>query len=295
MPNLCSSVTSVARNLVLCIFVLSNDNSNPSEKHRLTEVIAFIIPYGELFVRYTLSTFIYKITVKKQLKMSVRSGVAPNGAGSVAAESKKSIISHATESKHDNAPKFLGKRPIKTVEKLTSMVFVCGVMTNGTVVNSENMMGKYIHNLESCDDDILAFSSLGLYKVGQPDAVSYIKFITARSGKAFTAALSTEGDIYTWGNGQTGELGLGLLYQQLEGPMKIEMSNPFVEMSCGANHVIAVDTYGNAYGWGQNFDKQLGLYTKEQSEMKLKSCVVEDLVFAPRFLPFSLKHPMAKV
>lgn len=29
--------------------------------------------------------------------------------------------------------------------------------------------------------------------------------------------------------------------------------------------------------------------------MKLRSCVVEDLVFSPRFLPFSLKLPMAKV
>jgi hypothetical protein len=170
---------------------------------------------------------------------------------SVVNASLQSSDDRSKEAHHTNSNKYSGKRPIKSVEKLTSMVFMCGLQTNGSVLNSENMMGKYVHNLESCDDDVLAFSNYGLYNVNQAEPVSNIKFITAKSGKTFTAGLSSDGEIYTWGTGQTGELGLGLLYQQLEGPMKVQVDTTFIELSAGQSHVVAVDTNGNAYAWGQ--------------------------------------------
>lgn len=45
----------------------------------------------------------------------------------------------------------------------------------------------------------------------------------------------------------------------------------------------------------QNFDKQLGLYTKTVKEMHLANAVVEDLSFVPRLIPLSLSHPVLKV
>ena len=146
---------------------------------------------------------------------------------------------------------FSGKRGIKKVEKLTSMVYYAGVNTDGEIVNSENMMGKFIHNLASSDEDVIAFSNLGIYRLGDSEPLSNIKFLTAGSGKAFFSGLTQDGDLYTWGNGQTGDLGQGLLYQQLASPMKIEMNASFIAVSSGENHTIALDNFGNAYGWGQ--------------------------------------------
>jgi alpha-tubulin suppressor-like RCC1 family protein len=45
----------------------------------------------------------------------------------------------------------------------------------------------------------------------------------------------------------------------------------------------------------QNFDRQLGLYTKTKAEMHLASATIEDLIFVPRLIPLSLSHPVTKV
>ena len=50
---------------------------------------------------------------------------------------------------------------------------------------------------------------------------------------------------------------------------------------------------------GQNFDRQLGMYTKSAEKMEknlmLKNCMIEDVAFVPRVLPFSFKNPIVKV
>jgi len=50
-----------------------------------------------------------------------------------------------------------------------------------------------------------------------------------------------------------------------------------------------VDKKGNAYAWGQNFDKQLGLYEKANKMLGPGTCV-EGVMMVPKFLAFSLSH-----
>jgi E3 ubiquitin-protein ligase HERC3 len=75
-----------------------------------------------------------------------------------------------------------------------------------------------------------------------------------------------------------------------------ELPKPIVQVSCGNGHAFAIDSVGNLYGWGQNFDKQLGLYTKQIEELsKHKTVSIEEMMFLPRFIPISLKYPIKKV
>ena len=45
----------------------------------------------------------------------------------------------------------------------------------------------------------------------------------------------------------------------------------------------------------QNFDRQLGLYTKQQENMHIRNAMIEDLSFAPRLLPLSARNKLTKV
>ncbi len=76
---------------------------------------------------------------------------------------------------------------------------------------------------------------------------------------------------------------------------------PIVNFSCGYNHTAAVDTRGNMICWGQNFERQLGLYNKTSTALDgprkafCKNTMVEEMLMAPRLIPFATDVPIYKV
>lgn len=77
-------------------------------------------------------------------------------------------------------------------------------------------------------------------------------------GESHTVALSTEGEVYTWGGGQLGQLGHGdFLRQSL--PIKVtNFEDRICQISCGKRHTAAVSQEGFLYTWGSNEYGQLG-------------------------------------
>ena len=106
---------------------------------------------------------------------------------------------------------------------------------------------------------------------------------------------SSNSTVYSWGEGSYGELGLGCCKTKVEQPTAIKHKASFSSISCGECHGAAVDQMGNAYSWGQNFDRQLGLYRKDSSNFRGTNCVVEEIMFVPSLLPFSLNSPILKI
>lgn len=85
-------------------------------------------------------------------------------------------------------------------------------------------------------------------------------------GSNHSLALSTDGDMYSWGMGFEGQLGLTSRYKVASSPryVKFFYKNPIKFLACGTNNSFCItqkDSY--LYGWGENKLGQLGL-GKEQ-------------------------------
>ncbi|KAA0159360.1 hypothetical protein FNF28_05898 [Cafeteria roenbergensis] len=88
-------------------------------------------------------------------------------------------------------------------------------------------------------------------------------------GAEFTAATTHAGDVFTWGRGERGQLGLGaahattpLLYPRsvMEGRRGgQDRHSRIVACVCGTHHCIAVSSTGRVAAWGANDFGQLGL------------------------------------
>ena len=82
--------------------------------------------------------------------------------------------------------------------------------------------------------------------------------VDVHCGESHTVALTKEGEVYTWGGGSLGQLGLGDFYKQ---SLPIRVSNlelKVVQISCGKRHSSAVSQDGSLYTWGSNEYGQLG-------------------------------------
>eukprot|EP00943_MAST-04B_sp_MAST-4B-sp1_P008495 g8495.t1 len=108
-----------------------------------------------------------------------------------------------------------------------------------------------------------------------PQLVKALKRFRVRNiscGLNHTVAQTHDGNLYTWGEGKYGQLGLGDTRDRYV-PSLIrvirEESNSderFAGVSCGGRHSIAVSRSGAIYTWGWNAHGQLGLGHKENVE-----------------------------
>ena len=98
--------------------------------------------------------------------------------------------------------------------------------------------------------------------------------IDLQCGEGHTVALTSEGEVFTWGGGSMGQLGLGDYLRQ---SLPVRVSNldgkRIRGISCGKRHSAAVSEEGVLFTWGSNEYGQLGrsastsvkLYIKKQN------------------------------
>ncbi len=89
-----------------------------------------------------------------------------------------------------------------------------------------------------------------------------LKDVSAYSaGADHSAAVTDDGTLYTWGNNDCGQLGLGN-YNSTSRPTKVKLNDYAVDVWCG-NKITFVLTEGNEiYAFGDNSDGLLGMRTK---------------------------------
>lgn len=101
----------------------------------------------------------------------------------------------------------------------------------------------------------------------QIEALAGIKIVSIACGTWHCAVISDEGDLYTWGWNQNGQLGLPIhSTEKSEGvsvmatPHIIDFPDPnanAVKVACGKRHTIVLLDNGELYGCGMNKYKQL--------------------------------------
>lgn len=69
------------------------------------------------------------------------------------------------------------------------------------------------------------------------------------------------GQVFSWGQNQFGQLGLGMHGPSISTPQIIQSLQgiPFAQLSAGGAHSFAITLSGAVFGWGRNKFGQLGL------------------------------------
>ncbi|XP_068647496.1 ultraviolet-B receptor UVR8-like isoform X3 [Aristolochia californica] len=153
---------------------------------------------------------------------------------------------------HGNASDLFTPQPIKVLQGLRIKQIACGdshclaVTMEGEVQSwGRNQNGQL--GLGTMEDSLLP-QKIQAFK-GIP-----IKMIAA--GAEHTAAVTEDGDLYGWGWGRYGNLGLGDRTDRLV-PEKVSAVD-MVLVACGWRHTICISSTGSLYTYGWNKYGQLG-------------------------------------
>lgn len=78
-------------------------------------------------------------------------------------------------------------------------------------------------------------------------------------GDKHSAVLTSGGDVFTWGDGSLGQLGLGDFRRQHTPHRVMELQGKMIlQISCGAYHTACIDKDEQVYTWGQGGSGRLG-------------------------------------
>ena len=88
-------------------------------------------------------------------------------------------------------------------------------------------------------------------------------WVLVSSGFYHTAALKSDGSLWTWGNNTYGQLGDGTdgISTSKYVPTRIGRDNDWVSVSVGVNHTVGLKSDGSLWAWGLNYHGQLGIGT----------------------------------
>ncbi|XP_026166475.1 probable E3 ubiquitin-protein ligase HERC4 isoform X2 [Mastacembelus armatus] len=122
----------------------------------------------------------------------------------------------------------------------------------------------------SCGDDIVTLlSERGTvfcvdrlcYTLRTPKALCNIAVSQVACGSQHSVALTKDGQVYTWGQGSRGQLGLGEGTFTDSSPQQLRALSamPLVQIAAGGEQSFALSVSGGVFSWGRNDCGQLGL------------------------------------
>ncbi|GAA6094637.1 probable E3 ubiquitin-protein ligase HERC3 isoform X2 [Tachysurus ichikawai] len=102
-------------------------------------------------------------------------------------------------------------------------------------------------------------------------------------GNYHSIALTQDGQLFTWGQNLSGQLGLGNKSQSFHPPQLLESlcGIPLTQISAGGDHSFALSLSGAVFGWGRNCAGQLGLGDRDDRHVPVcvKSLNLKKTVF----------------
>lgn len=97
------------------------------------------------------------------------------------------------------------------------------------------------------------------------------KIVHVSAGQRFFAAVSDQGQLFTWGDRSGGRLGYAAAAgdpRRVYAPRLVTALSQqhVVSVACGAFHTLATDVNGHVFAWGSNTRGQLGFLTHSSAE-----------------------------
>ncbi|XP_069834418.1 probable E3 ubiquitin-protein ligase HERC3 isoform X3 [Dendropsophus ebraccatus] len=102
------------------------------------------------------------------------------------------------------------------------------------------------------------------------------KILQVSCGNQHCLALSDDGQLFTWGQNNHGQLGLGPGFTQQSSPQRVKSLEgiPLARVTAGGYHSFALSLSGAVFGWGKNSSGQLGLSDEQD---RVSPCHVKPL------------------
>ncbi|KAM3610146.1 uncharacterized protein V6R79_026111 [Siganus canaliculatus] len=100
------------------------------------------------------------------------------------------------------------------------------------------------------------------FKPQTPEVLCNIPVLQVACGNQHSLALTKDGQVYTWGRGSRGQLGLGERTEvSTSSPQLLRSlsSLPLVQVAAGGEQSFALSVSGGVFSWGRNDRGQLGL------------------------------------
>jgi len=144
------------------------------------------------------------------------------------------------------------------IGSLTTWTSVHGGWENGFGIRNDNTLWVWGNGTSGAiGDNTQGINRSSPIQVGVDDG--WIK-AEGTAGPA-VAAITTNNELYVWGNNQFGQLGLNEsnLAGDRSSPTQVGVSSDWVDVSAGTSHFISLKTDGTLWTWGRNNEGQLGL------------------------------------
>ena len=85
--------------------------------------------------------------------------------------------------------------------------------------------------------------------------------VAVSCGASHTAAVTSNGNVFCWGSGEDGQLGLGSR-ESFRSPMMVELGGlgalRVTQVVCGGRHTLVLTSNGLVFSWGRGFHGRLG-------------------------------------
>ena len=160
--------------------------------------------------------------------------------------------------------------PVNALKHKHVTVVDCGAHHSAAVTSSGDLYlwgrgfeGQTGHASPALSDEVNK-ATTGVQLLPKLVAVFVRRPVTSVAcGENFTVALTRAGEVWSWGEGQTGQLGYGRVTKQLVPKCVLNKcprtGAPFADVSCGWSHTLARTSDGDVFAWGFNAYGQLGL------------------------------------
>jgi len=142
------------------------------------------------------------------------------------------------------------------VGSLTNWSFVaCGGL-HTTAIKTDGTLWAWGYN----QDGGLGLGDVGAttYRSSPEQVGSLTNWSSVAGGRYFTAAIKTDGTLWTWGDNQGGQLGIEDIAHR-SSPEQVGSLTDWKSVGCGFYHTSSIKTDGTIWAWGYNLYGQLGL------------------------------------
>ncbi|ODQ78039.1 hypothetical protein BABINDRAFT_163076 [Babjeviella inositovora NRRL Y-12698] len=131
-----------------------------------------------------------------------------------------------------------------------------GVLGRDTTLSQEQLRDMD-DDSDDEDGDLNAVESTPAKVEGLPEDVTVVQIAATDN---LSACLTSAGDVYTWGTFRCneGELGYSQGIKVQLTPARMETLSSIVQLAPGKDHIMALDTRGLVYAWGNGQQHQLG-------------------------------------
>ena len=144
--------------------------------------------------------------------------------------------------------------PVQTVSAGTNWKFVAGGVNHTAAIKTDGTLWMWGRNYAGIlGDNTLTHRSSPVQTVS---AGTNWKLVAG--GRYYTAAIKTDGTLWTWGRNNSGQLGDNTTTNRSSPVQTVSGGTNWKLVDCGSQHTAAIKTDGTLWTWGFNNFGQLG-------------------------------------